>query len=684
MRINPKPSGGVLVGWRVSVPKSADEWEDGSDARAEPLYGAWQELGKPADLLIDATHPLIIEGQGARLLDAFLAHAGLDEHIYAETAKRARRHGAAVDEELVASGVLTEEHLAEAIARTLDLPFARIEPGITILRNGRGEWQSGQRHLKGCGLGFDARLFISPALDDLAGTAQRIAALGDRRKALCVATRGDIARARADFTQQERADRARLSLAADRNHLSAREVMTAFQAMVATLLVTIVVLAWALLPWFWNAVHMLCSLTAMVLTTFRLAVLSETPPIEEEPGRPSSPDLHEPLEEIDGLPVYSVLVALHREADMAPSIVQAMAALDWPRSKLEVFFVCEASDPETVHAVERAIAGEPNFSVIATPRSDPLTKPKALNFTLPLARGEFLVLYDAEDRPAPRQLRAAFETFRGAAPDLACVQAPLTIRNARAGWFETLFALEYDVLFKATLPWLAAHNLPIPLGGTSNHFRREALVDVGGWDSHNVAEDADLGIRLARAGYRTGVIDAPTSETATGRWRDWRNQRTRWIKGWMQTWLVHMRDPGRLVRDLGWRNLLSFQLVFGGMVASSLLHVVFGIHLVAQALAYAAGQQTSLVFGLLAFLDVSNIILAYAAFIGLASRVTPRSQRGLLQRLWSLWFYWLMVSFAGMRAALQLLHKPHHWEKTPHGPAAARPLPDVGHHLSTP
>ncbi len=653
----------------MSVPTSI-EWEIGPEAQPKPLYGAWEGLGKQGDLLPRAPAPPIRSGAPDELTEAFLRHAGLDAKTYRLVAGAARRNGASIDEELVASGTLTQEELGQAIARTLALPFERIEPGITILRNARGEWQAGRRHLKGCGLGFDARLFLSPALDDLPGLAYRIEGLGPSRSALRIATRSDIARAQADFNRQERSDRARLSLAADHNRLSAREVMTAFQASVLTVLVGLLALAWATLPWFWIACHALCSLVAMVLTTFRLAVLSETPVPEEAPNsfiRPPQADDEE------GFPVYSVLVALHREADMAVSIVEAMAALDWPRSKLEVFFVCEASDPETVHAVERAIGNEPNFSVIATPRSDPLTKPKALNFTLPLARGEFLVLYDAEDRPAPGQLRAAFDTFRAASPDLVCLQAPLTIRNAGAGWFETLFALEYEVLFRATLPWLASHGLPIPLGGTSNHFRREALMDVGGWDSHNVAEDADLGLRLARAGYRTGVIDVPTTETATGRWRDWRNQRTRWIKGWMQTWLVHMRDPIRLTRELGWRNLLSFQLVFGGMVASSLLHVVFGIHLATQAITYATGGGGDpFVFGVLAFLDAVNILLAYVAFVGLAWRVTPPAKRGLLLRLWSLWFYWLMVSFAGLRAALQLLRKPHHWEKTPHGPAARR------------
>ncbi len=655
----------------MSAVTSAGLDENEAAAQGWPLYGAAAGFGKPAGLIVEQASDAARAAVEQRLLDAFLRHAGLDLARFRLIQASARHNGSSLDEELVSQRVLTEEELASAFSRTLGLPYEAIEPGITILRNARGEWQCGPRHLKGCGTGFEVLFHFNPMLGRLAELAEAIEALGPLRAALRIATRSDIARARAAFTAQERSDRARLSLAADHHRLSAREVMTPPQAAVLTLTVVLIFFAWAKLAWFWTGVHALCSVCAMGLTSFRLAVLSETPPLAETEARAAAQAQARVTDE--GLPVYSVLVALHREAAMAPSIVAAMAALDWPRSKLEVFFVCEASDPETVHAVERAIGGEPNFFVIATPRTDPLTKPKALNFTLPLARGEFLVLYDAEDRPAPNQLRAAFSAFREGSPDLACLQAPLAVRNADDGWFEAMFAIEYDVLFRATLPWLAACDLPIPLGGTSNHFRRDVLMSVGGWDSHNVAEDADLGIRLARLGYRTGVIAAPTSETATGCWRDWRNQRTRWIKGWMQTWLVHMRDPIRLLRELGWRNVLAFQIVFGGMVASSLLHVVFGLSLLSAGLASLAGDDDPLIgLGVLAFLDVANLALAYASFIALARRVTPVGRRRHLTRLWSLWAYWFLVSVAGVRAALQLMRAPHRWEKTPHGPKAMR------------
>ena len=635
-----------LWGWRVSVVGSVDRDRIEFQMRRPFFYGATGGLGKPRGVILnEASEGPSEEGLQNQLLATFLAHAGIDAQTFEAAASAARWVGSSIEEELVARRVLTEAQLAEALSRTLAIPVQPIEPGLTVLRDARGEWLSGPRHLKGCGSGFDAHFYICPALDGLGSLARSIAALGADRARLRITTRSDMARARAEFTQKERSDRARLSLSVDQRRLSAREVMTAAQAAVLTLLLIGFAFAWIALPGFWFGMHLLCSLCALILTTFRIAVLSETLPLDMRPEERAALAAPRPPDD-ETLPLYSVLVALHREAAMAPSVVRAMAALDWPRSRLEVFFVCEASDPETVHAVERAIENEPNFFVIATPRSDPLTKPKALNFTLPLAQGD----------------------FRRSLDDLACLQAPLSIRNAGEGWFETLFAMEYDVLFKATLPWLAAHDLPLPLGGTSNHFRREVLLELGGWDSHNVAEDADLGIRLARAGYRTGIIHAPTSESATSCWRDWRNQRTRWIKGWIQTWLVHMREPRRLLREIGWRNLLAFQLVFGGMIASSLLHLVFGLHLASAMINAAMGGDVPLRFGTLVFLDVSNLLLAYAAFGALAHRVTPREQRHHLAQLWSLWFYWAMVSFAGMRAIVQLVRAPHRWEKTPHQP----------------
>ncbi|MET0257628.1 MAG: glycosyltransferase family 2 protein [Methylobacterium sp.] len=581
--------------------------------------------------------------------------------------RRARRVGSSLDEEIVASGLATEVEMARAIAAVLGVPTGHIDADATVLRDPRGEIQIGKRHLRTCDVSLTTRLFMAPPLEALALVADHLDADPALRGPVRIATPSEIRAAEAEVTCEERSNRARLSLAMDFNRWSAREVLSPLQAAVGALLLAAMAVAWFRVDHFGFALHVACTASAFVFTAFRACVL-----LSASSDRPSL-SLARPMTAEDTVPRYSVLVALHREAAMAEPLVDAMIRLDWPRSRLEVFFVCEASDPETIAAVERAIAGEPNFSVIATPRTDPTTKPKALNFALPLARGEFLVLYDAEDRPDPRQLRQAFDTFRASPPDLACLQAPLTIRNADAGWLQSLFAVEYAVLFRAILPWLARRGLPIPLGGTSNHFRRAALVEAGGWDSHNVAEDADLGIRLARLGYRVGTITAPTSESAVGNWRDWRNQRTRWIKGWLQTWLVHMRAPRRTARDVGWRSFLMFQVIFGGMIGASLMHVFFAIQLASSLATLSQGGTITLSHGLLAIADAGNVALAYLVFLLLANRVLEPEERTLLRRLWSLWFYWLLASYAGVRALVQLARSPHLWEKTPHREITTHP-----------
>jgi hypothetical protein len=209
------------------------------------------------------------------------------------------------------------------------------------------------------------------------------------------------------------------------------------------------------------------------------------------------------------------------------------------------------------------------------PAGGPRTKQKALNVALPFARGTFTVIYDAEDDPEPAQLRRSLQAFCHGGAALACVQASLCIDNIADGWLTRIFAAEYAGQFDLFLPGLAALRLPLPLGGSSNHFRTATLRQAGGWDAYNVTEDADLGVRLARFGYRCGTINSTTSEEAPARTRAWLRQRTRWFKGWMQTWCTHMQAPGRLFRDLGPLGFLSLQLIVGGNVLAALVHPLF-------------------------------------------------------------------------------------------------------------
>lgn len=275
------------------------------------------------------------------------------------------------------------------------------------------------------------------------------------------------------------------------------------------------------------------------------------------------------------LPLYSIVVPLYREARVVPRLIAALRRLDYPHEKLQVLLVVEDDDPETRAAALRH-APEPYFEVVVAPDLGPRTKPKAMNAALAFARGEIVAVYDAEDQPDPAQLRAAYAVFAGSGgKQIACVQARLAIDNAADSWITRQFAAEYAGHFDLLLPMLAQLDLPFPLGGTSNHFRLAALEGVDGWDPFNVTEDADLGVRLARAGWRTAVIGSTTEEEAPAGFGTWLRQRTRWYKGWFQTALVHGRHPRAFCRELGAKRAAALSLLIGGSLVAALVHPFF-------------------------------------------------------------------------------------------------------------
>ncbi|MDB5626453.1 MAG: glycosyl transferase, family 2, partial [Tardiphaga sp.] len=294
----------------------------------------------------------------------------------------------------------------------------------------------------------------------------------------------------------------------------------------------------------------------------------------------------------------------------------------------------------------------------------PRTKPKALNCALPFARGSVIAVFDAEDQPDPGQLRAAIEALRTGGSDVACAQASLCIHNVTDSLFTRMFAAEYAGQFDKVLPGLTEMALPLPLGGTSNHFRADALRAVGGWDAWNVTEDADLGLRLARFGYRAVTFASTTREEAPIRFMPWLKQRSRWMKGWMQTWSVHMRAPIRFWRETGWRGLITLNLIIGANIMGALAYPVF---LLAIALETARGGD-SILDGLLTplhFAALAGSLLA-AVVIGLCGLARrKRLDVGWIMLLTPV--YWACLSLATWRALWQLLREPYRWEKTEHG-----------------
>jgi glycosyltransferase XagB len=371
------------------------------------------------------------------------------------------------------------------------------------------------------------------------------------------------------------------------------------------------------------------------------------------------------------LPVYSVMVPLFREVAVLPGLIRALSRLDYPAAKLDCILVLESSDTATRAAVAD-MALPPFMRVVVVPAGGPQTKPKALNYALPIARGSFIVVFDAEDVPAPSQLRQALAVFRayerrgGAA--LACVQARLNIDNANDSWLTRQFTLEYTALFDGLLPALARMGMPVPLGGTSNHFPRALLEQLGGWDPYNVTEDADVGLRIARAGLDVAVVRSTTWEEAPVTFRPWLYQRTRWMKGWMQTFLVHLRSPRRLWSELGPLRFCGAMALMGGMVLSALVHPVFYVLVAAELyygelLASPADGWDRAMIAIAAF----NLIAGYGSALALAAVTIVRRKRlWLLPHVLLMPVYWLLISFASYRAAWQLLRQPFLWEKTEH------------------
>jgi cellulose synthase/poly-beta-1,6-N-acetylglucosamine synthase-like glycosyltransferase len=364
------------------------------------------------------------------------------------------------------------------------------------------------------------------------------------------------------------------------------------------------------------------------------------------------------------LPIYTVIVALYREATAVKGLVAALRRLNYPPEKLDIKLVIEPDDRETREAIA-ALRLDPPFEVIVAPRGGPRTKPKALNAALQFARGEYVAVYDAEDIPEPNQLRLALNAFNADNHRLACVQACLTIDNTDDSWLTRMFTAEYAGLFDVFLPGLAVWRLPLPLGGSSNHFRTAALRQIGAWDPYNVTEDADLGMRLVRFGYHVGVIPSTTYEEAPARFGPWLRQRTRWFKGWMVTWLVHTRSPLRLLRELGWPGFATFQLVVGGTVLAALVHALFAVQL---ALTLAGSLPEDAVARVILGVHIMTLLAGYT--ISAALGVVGLRARRLSRVGWALLLtpiYWVLLSVAAWRALFQLVRAPTYWEKTAHG-----------------
>jgi cellulose synthase/poly-beta-1,6-N-acetylglucosamine synthase-like glycosyltransferase len=583
-------------------------------------------------------------------------------------ARVAQESGAYIGEVLVSIGAIDSESLTRALADLWEIPYAvpgrtaaaldaLDTPGVDVGTVLGDHWLPLERRADGV-------LVVAITDEPTPERRESIAATLGEEPFLVLADRWEFQQAVLDRYGSDLRDRASLGLWGRSPAHSARQVLVPWQRVALVLAVIAVALAAVASP---RAVVVTLSvvvgLAFLVGTGFKFWASLRGARMEHV-TRTDAAALAA-LADTD-LPRYTVLVPVYKEANIVANLIGNLGALDYPAHLLEVLILVEEDDTETRAAAEAANPPA-HFRFITVPAGAPQTKPKACNVGLEFATGEFLVIFDAEDKPEPDQLKKAVLAFRDAGEQLVCVQAALNYFNADENPLTRMFTLEYSFWFDYMLPGLEYGRLAIPLGGTSNHFRVSGLRRLGGWDPYNVTEDADLGIRAAAEGMRVGVIDSTTYEEANTSYPNFVRQRSRWIKGYMQTTLVHLRNPFRLVRVAGLRQTLSFLFLVGGTPATFLaVPLLYGVFLASL---FLDPQQLAFLFpGWVLWLSMFNLGVGSALMIYVSMMGAFKRRRYRLV-IWGVAnpAYWVLHSVAAYKGLWQLITKPHYWEKTAHG-----------------
>lgn len=370
-----------------------------------------------------------------------------------------------------------------------------------------------------------------------------------------------------------------------------------------------------------------------------------------------------------GWPSYTIFCPLYKEGNVIPQFIEAIEKIDYPKDKLQVILLLEEDDNKTIDKA-KSINLPSYFNIKIIPNSHPKTKPKALNYGLQYAKGEYCVVYDAEDIPDPLQLKKVVIAFEKSDASIKCVQAKLNFYNPFQNILTRVFTAEYSLWFDLVLTGLQSSHAVIPLGGTSNHFHTQELKDMHGWDSFNVTEDCDLGLRLVKHGYQTALINSTTLEEANSNIFNWFNQRGRWIKGYMQTYLVHVRNPKSFIKRAKLRQFIIFQLVIGGKVMSLFINpLMWAITIAYFAFRPFLGHFIESFFpppilymGVIC-LVFGNFLYLYYYMIGCAKR----EHYSLIKYAFLVPIYWLGMSLSGWNALYKIMTQPHYWAKTKHG-----------------
>ncbi|GAA4163502.1 glycosyltransferase [Gryllotalpicola daejeonensis] len=601
------------------------------------------------------------EDLSSLVTDGVITRQQLDDAVALAEASHANAAGVLLSQDFV-----TELQLAVARGKSwgieaVDLAHERFERDLARRRSGpeyiRRGWLPIRRDT-------DGRLLVATFFAPTPQLRDEVELELDGQVRFVATSRWALREAVLDIFADYFADHARDALGASDPLLSARKVLSRAQAVGGGALIVayaVCLVIWTLSTIVWTVA--VGSIVFLLATTFKYVVAlhgSRYDVVEQ-----LTPAEVEAVDD-NALPMYTVLVPVFREANVVARLIANLRTLDYPRHKLEVLVLVEEEDHETRDAIT---AADPpaNFHVLTIPKGTPQTKPRACNVGLAVATGELLVIYDAEDVPDADQLKKAYLAFQRGGEDLVCVQAALSYFNDSENVLTRMFTLEYGFWFYYMLTGLEAARLPIPLGGTSNHFRVSGLRALGGWDPYNVTEDADLGIRASALGYRVGIINSTTLEEANNAFPNFIRQRSRWIKGYLQTSIVHARQPRRLVRQIGWVSFLSFVLLVAGTPITFLgvipSFVVTFVSIWLEHVTIADLVPAWVMWIMLFNFTVGNAVMIYVNMMG----PFKRGQYYLVP--WAILnpLYWILHSIAAYKAVWQLVTRPHFWEKTTHG-----------------
>ncbi len=623
------------------------------------------QLPMPAPPAPEAVPETTIAAEPRMLGEILIERGALDEAALEQALALQRNYGDHLGELLIHNGLADERHVAHALADQQRMVFAdptglHVDPEMASFVDERVA-----RRLRIAPLALAGGTLIVAAAAPLSDAdAELLSARfgGPIRSFLAPASTVDALLTRLHAAQS--AETASYDLMRNMPDDSASVVLSRRQRVffISLAVAAAILLAlWPLTTLIAFNIAAIAVYTAVVIYRFRLVSYS----LGHEAQLPVSQAEIDALDE-HRLPLYTLLVPLYKEPELIGTLLDNLSKLDYPKTRLDIKVLLEEDDEPTQAAFDRA-SPPPYFHKVIVPDVEPRTKPKACNYGLLQARGEFVVIYDAEDEPEPDQLKKAVVAFRKAPRNMVCLQGRLNYFNQRQTLLTRWFTSEYSMWFDLMLPGLDAENVPIPLGGTSNHFRIDGLLDAGGWDPFNVTEDADLGIRLYKRGLTTDMLDSTTYEEATAHIPNWIRQRSRWVKGYLQTWLVQMRRPIRLMREIGPKSWFSFQLTVGGTPAVFLLNPIYWLlttlWLLTEAGVIRDAFPSYLYYaGGLGFY-FGNFLLAYMFAVG----TSLRGYHDLVKYALFVPVYWLLMSVAAWKGFLQLFFKPFYWEKTQHG-----------------